>query len=153
MPPFETLISHDIEVGQIEFKSIVFLRDDYLGPIPINKRPVTLVADAWSRLLERVTQPKTPESAVEDSTDKLLTTKELAKALNLSTKKIHKLRKDNAIPCFKYGDRSYRYCLSAVREALPPTPIREHPVPPIDITSDKFEEPLEPYDWDAPHDS
>lgn len=56
MPPIETLLSHDIAAGHIEFESILFLHQDYLGPIPIDGRTERLVPKAWDRLVERVSQ-------------------------------------------------------------------------------------------------
>lgn len=114
MPPFETLISHDIEVGQIEFKSVVFLRDDYLGPIPINKRPVTLVADAWSRLMERVAQggtsaPKKQEPTGKAKPEAWVGPDEMARQLGITKPKLLKLTRQGRIPSMRLGPKTIRF--------------------------------------------
>jgi len=123
MPPIETLFSHDIAAGQIEFESIVFLRDDYLGPIPIDKRPVTLVAEAWSRLLERVDQrgsaePKKQAPTGKTDPEKWIGTAEMAERVGLSVDHLLQKRKDGQVPAVKHGSRTIRWNPQRVERAL-----------------------------------
>jgi excisionase family DNA binding protein len=123
VPPFETLISHDIAAGQIEFESIVFLRDDYLGPIPINKRPVTLLAEAWSRLMERVAQggtsaPKKQEPTGKAKPEAWVGPDEMARQLGVTKPKLLKLTRQGRIPSMKLGPKTIRFNPEKVKTAV-----------------------------------
>jgi excisionase family DNA binding protein len=114
MPAIETLFSHDIAAGQIEFEAIVFLRDDYLGPIPIDKRPVTLVPEAWNQLVERVAQggtsaPKKQEPTGKTKPEAWVGPDEMARQLGITKPKLLKLWRQGRIPGVKSGPKTIRF--------------------------------------------
>jgi excisionase family DNA binding protein len=123
MPPIETLFSHDIAAGQIEFESIVFLRNDYLGPIPIDKRPVTLVPEAWKQLVERVAQggtsaPKKQEPTGKTKPEAWVGPDEMARQLGITKPKLLDLKRQGRIPYKKMGAKTIRFNPEKVKAAL-----------------------------------